>query len=169
MAAVFPNEDGRLVPIEALYTANCGGRTENNEEVFGGKAIPYLRAVACSPDRQSLDDRDIVSRRTRESLIGVDGRSVAHEVALLTVLGFSIPRRVTISYLSRTSDPDEVRSWIERTARLSQREKPSFARGDGTRLADFAHLVTASIYGEGRATTLLAPADVDYLLGGLRV
>ncbi len=169
MAAVFPNEDGKLVPIEALYTANCGGRTENNDEVFGGKPLPYLRGVACSPGRQSFAGRDIMSSRTREPLIGIDGRSVAREVALLSVLGFSIPRRVTGSYLSRSPDPDEVRSWIVQTARLTQREKPSFSRGDGTRLAEFARLVTASVYGEGRATTLLAPADVDYLLGGLRV
>jgi stage II sporulation protein D len=169
IAAVFPNEDGKLVPIEALYTANCGGRTENNDEVFGGKPLPYLRAVACSPGRQSFAGRDIMSSRTREPLIGIDGRSIAREVALLSVLGVSIPRRVTSIYLSRSPDPDEVRSWIEQTARLAQRERPSFTRGDGTRLAEFARLVTVSVYGEGRATTLLAPADVDYLLGGLRV
>jgi SpoIID/LytB domain protein len=169
IAAVFPSEDGQLVPIEALYTANCGGRTENNDEVFGGKPLPYLRAVACMPDGQSVVGRDIVSSRAREPLIGIDGRSISREVALLSVLGFSVPRRVTSSYLSRSPDPDEVRSWLEQTARLTQREKPSFTRGDGTRLADFARLVTVSVYGEGRAATLLAPADVDYLLGGLRV
>lgn len=169
IAAVFPNEDGKLVPIEALYTANCGGRTENNDEVFGGKPLPYLRAIACSPDRESFAGRDIRSSRVREPLIGIDGRSIAREVALLSVLGFSIPRRVTGNYLSRSPDPDEVRNWIEQTARLTQREKPSLERGDGTRLAEFARLVTVSVYGEGRASTLLAPADVDYLLGGLRV
>ena len=169
IAAVFPSEDGKLAPIEALYTANCGGRTENNDEVFGGKPLPYLRAVACAPDAQSVAGREIVSSRTRETLIGIDGRSISREVALLSVLGFSVPRRVTSSYLSRSPEPDEVRNWIEQTAQLNQREKPSFTRGDGTRLADFARLVNASVYGEGRAGTLLAPADVDYLLGGLRV
>ena len=169
IAAVFPNEDGKLTPIEALYTANCGGRTENNDEVFGSKPVPYLRAVACSPDRQSFGGRDIASGRTREPLIAIDGRSIAREVGLLSVLGFSLPRRVTSNYLSHTADPDEVRRWIEQTARLTQRAKPRFTGGDGTRLAEFAQLVTASVYGEGRANTLLAPADVDYLLGDIRV
>jgi stage II sporulation protein D len=169
LAAVFPNDDGKLVPIEALYTANCGGRTENNEEVFGGRALPYLRGVACSPDRQSFAGRDINSGRTPEPLVGIDGRSIAREVALLSVLGFSIPRRVTGGYLTRSPEPDEMRSWLEQTARLTHREKPSVARGDGARLAEFARLVAASVYGEGRASTLLAPADVEYLLGGLRV
>ena len=169
IAAVFTNAEGKLVPIEALYTANCGGRTENNDEVFGGKPVPYLRAVACSPDRQSFAGRDIASGRTPEPFIGADGRSIAREVGLLSVLGFSIPRRVTGSYLNRSPDPDEVAGWIEQTARLTQRERPGFARGEGTRLAEFARLVAVSVYGEGRASTLLAPADVDYLLSGLRV
>ena len=169
MVAVFPNEDGKLVPIEALYTANCGGRTENNDEVFGGKAVPYLRAVACAVDRQSFAAGDIVTSRTRESLTGIDGRSINREVGLLTVLGFSLPRRVTTSYLSRTIDRDEVRSWIEQAARLTQKDTAKVFRDDATRTAEFIRLVAVSVYGEGRASTLLAPADVDYLLGGLRI
>ena len=167
IAAVFENDDRRLVPIEALYTANCGGRTENNEEVFGGKPVPYLRAVSCSSDQQSFASRDLVSSRTRDALIGVEGRSIAREAGLLSVLGFSIPRRVTTSYLSKQLDSDEANSWIQQTARLTQRH--SSARTDGTRLAEFARLVAVSLYGEGRANTLLSPADIDYLLGGLRV
>lgn len=169
IAAVFPNEEGKLEPIEALYTANCGGRTENNEEVFGGKPMPYLRSVACSLDRQSLSGRDIVTNRTPEPLTGTDGRSIAREVALLSVLGFSLPRHTTASYLRGSADRDEVREWAYQTARFAGKEKPDSNRSDVTRLAEFARLAAASIYGEGRASTLLAPADVDYLLGSLRV
>lgn len=35
-------------PIQAFYSASSGGHTENNEYVFGGSAIPYLRGV-CDP------------------------------------------------------------------------------------------------------------------------
>jgi SpoIID/LytB domain protein len=34
--------------IEAFYTASSGGHTENNENVWGGSPIPYLRGV-CDP------------------------------------------------------------------------------------------------------------------------
>lgn len=169
MAAVFPNGDGKLTPIEALYTANCGGRTENNDEVFGGKPVPYLRAVACAPDGQSFTGRDIVSSRNLESLISFDGHSIGREVAVLDVLGFSLPRRVTTTYLSHSPDAVEIKSWIEQAARLAQRSLPSIPPGNATRLAEFARLVTTSVYGEGRASTLMAPADIDYVLGGLRV
>ncbi len=38
-------------PINALYTSTCGGHTENNDNVFEGAAVPYLRGVACKPER----------------------------------------------------------------------------------------------------------------------
>ncbi len=34
-------------PIEALYTASCGGHTENVEVPFPSKRAPYLRGVRC--------------------------------------------------------------------------------------------------------------------------
>jgi SpoIID/LytB domain protein len=40
--------DGQIItfggaPITAAYCGSCGGHTENNEDVWGGAAIPYLR------------------------------------------------------------------------------------------------------------------------------
>src|SRR5262249_19042760 len=64
---LYPDEEGKLEPIEALYTANCGGRTENNEVIFGGKSLPYLRSVTCQPDRQTMAGHEIVSNRSAES------------------------------------------------------------------------------------------------------
>ena len=168
IAAVFPNEDGRLTPIQALYTANCGGRTENNEEVFGGKALPYLRSVVCVPERQSLAGRDIVTTRTSEPLVGTEGLSIAREVALLSVLGLPLPHRVTSHYLRGAPDQDEVKSWAEQIARLSRKDYPVSARGDVTRLAEFARFVATSVYGEGQASARLSSHDVDYLLAGFR-
>jgi peptidoglycan hydrolase-like amidase len=168
IAAVFPNEDGRLTPIQALYTSNCGGRTENNEEVFGGKALPYLRSVVCVPERQSLAGRDIVTTRTGEPLVGTEGLSMAREVALLSVLGLPLPHRVTSHYLRDAPDQDEVKSWAEQIARLSRRDYPVPARGDVTRLAEFARLVATSVYGEGQAGARLSAGDVDYVLSGFR-
>lgn len=168
VVAMFPNADGKLVPIEAMYTANCGGRTENNEEVFGGTALPYLRGVACSPDARTLDAHELTTRRTVETLTGAEGRSIAREVGLLSVVGFALPRRPAGQYLRNSSDQGELRNWLDVLAQISQKEKPKLAP-DVTRLADFARAVAVSIYGEGRASTLLAPADVDYVLTGLPV
>src|SRR5207247_8194453 len=121
------------------------------------------------PERQPLAGRDIVTNRTIEPLIGPEGRLIARKVATLSVLGYSLPRRVTNNYLQGAPDREEVKSWIEQTSRLARRETPSFTRGDVTRLAEFARLVAASVYGEGRASLSLGPADIDYLLTGVRV
>lgn len=37
-------------PIQALYSSSSGGHTENNENVWGGTPIPYLRGVKDKPD-----------------------------------------------------------------------------------------------------------------------
>jgi len=169
IAVVFPNEDGKLVPIEALYTANCGGRTENNDEVFGGKPLPYLRAVSCAPDAEAIVVRDIVSNRSREPLSGTDGRPLAKEVGILSVLGFALPARLNSAYLNRTADSEEIKSWLTQIARLNRRTPKSLDRSDIVGLSEFAHLLGTALYGDGRAATLLAPADIDYLLGGIRV
>jgi len=170
IVASYQNDTGKLEPIQALYTTNCGGRTENNDEVFGGKALPYLRSVACVTDRQSLAGRDIVTTRTVEPVNGSDGRSLTREAALLTVLGFSLPRRAGSHYLRGAPDQDEVRGWTEHLARLTGRDKPGSARGgDVTKLTEFARLVAAAVYGEDRTSKVLASPDVDYLLAGLRV
>jgi SpoIID/LytB domain protein len=37
-------------PIQALYSSSSGGHTENNENVWGGSPLPYLRGVTDKPD-----------------------------------------------------------------------------------------------------------------------
>jgi stage II sporulation protein D len=37
-------------PIQALYSSSSGGHTENNENVWGGSPIPYLRGVVDGAD-----------------------------------------------------------------------------------------------------------------------
>ncbi|MFY9607662.1 MAG: SpoIID/LytB domain-containing protein [Blastocatellia bacterium] len=167
MIAVFIDGSGHAKPIQALYTANCGGRTENNEAVFGGAPLSYLRGVACAPDGVTAAVRDIATSRIVDRSTEIEDRSVLRSVGLLDVLGFHLPSRVTGSYLRSAPDQVEVTRWVERVARLTQKDKPSFERGDATRLPGFARLVASAVYGEGRASLLLPPADVDYLLAGL--
>jgi SpoIID/LytB domain protein len=42
-------------PIQALYSSSSGGHTENNENVWGGAPIRYLRGVRDRPDRVSAN------------------------------------------------------------------------------------------------------------------
>lgn len=42
-------------PIQALYSSSSGGHTENNEHVWGGTPLPYLRGVKDGPDSVSAN------------------------------------------------------------------------------------------------------------------
>ncbi len=42
-------------PIEALYSSSSGGYTENNENVWGGTPVPYLRGVKDPADDVSVN------------------------------------------------------------------------------------------------------------------
>jgi peptidoglycan hydrolase-like amidase len=168
IVALYTNDEGKLVPIDALYTANCGGRTENNEVIFGGKPLSYLRSVACQPDRQTLAGHDIVSNRTAESLVESEGRAVMRDIALLQVLGFLLPRKASNSYLRSAPDDGEMRNWMARAAELAGRDAPRMSK-DAARFGGFAVVLASALYGKGRASLLLTPADVDYLLAGLAV
>ena len=45
----------RRQPIQALYSSSSGGHTENNENVWGGTPIPYLRGVRDRADGVSAN------------------------------------------------------------------------------------------------------------------
>lgn len=165
VVAMYRDEDGRDSLIEALYTSTCGGRTENNEAIFLGKPLPYLRSVECAPDSQS--SREVKSNRQTEAIAAADGRLLAREIALMDVLGFSIPSRVTAQYLRAQADHNELFHWADQLAALARRNRPRPPRSDATRLPAFASLIASALYGESRATVLLSSADIEYILAGL--
>ena len=165
--AAHLDEQGKARPIEALYMSTCGGQTEDNELIFGGKPVSYLRSVVCSPDRRSLAGSDLVSGRTVEPLLSGDGRRLAREVALLDVLEFDVAHRMTARRLGDEADERELKKWLEQTARVMQKPAPRDLPDDITRLGGFARALASIFYGEGHARLMLAPADADYLLAGL--
>lgn len=58
-------------PIIAAYCGSCGGHTDNNEDVWGGAAIPYLRGRAdsyCSKSPRYLTTKEISVRDLADKL-----------------------------------------------------------------------------------------------------
>src|SRR5205085_7646277 len=87
---------------------------------------------------------------------------------LLQVLGFLLPRKASNNFVRSAPDDGEMRSWMARAAELAGRDATRMTK-EATRLGGFALLLASALYGEGRASLLLTPADVDYLLAGLAV
>jgi peptidoglycan hydrolase-like amidase len=164
IVATAPGVDGKPAPIDAMYSANCGGHTENNEDVFGGETRSYLRGVACEVDRAALIGRELNTGRLPAPLTDSAGRSVTREAALLQVLGFALPQQINSRYLAAPADASDLRSWSDRASRTVGQTAPPF-NGSNT-LAAFAELAASSVYGEGRASVLMPPADASYVLSG---
>jgi stage II sporulation protein D len=112
------NEYGKAYPIEALYTADCGGRTENNENIFANRAIAYLRSVDCPLDNDLPSGREILSSAKIESITEPFGHSLARDLALLNVLGFNLPNKLDNDYLRGSVDKNELQAWAETASKL---------------------------------------------------
>ncbi len=83
-------------PIQAYYSSSSGGHTENNENVFGGSALPYLRGVCDTGDyfggenphanwTVSYDSDDVQSRL----------REAGHSVGTIKQISYLQPRGVS--------------------------------------------------------------------------
>ncbi len=63
-------------PIDPVYHASCGGRTENSEDVWKF-AVPYLRSVACPYDAAPEPERRVtLTLRQVERALGADLRAL---------------------------------------------------------------------------------------------
>ena len=151
-------------PINALYTSTCGGRTEAAENIFD-KAVPYLVGRECGVEgRAEFAPFIIKTSREPAELREEKNLPLARDLAVLALQNFgSLPARVSDSWLETAVTTAEVRSWLASTARLA-RQPPQPVGEDVNRPGPFATALSAAVYGESRADTLLNNIDVDYYL-----
>jgi stage II sporulation protein D len=95
-------------PIRAYYTSTCGGHTEEGGAIFDDDA-PYLRGVACLPERAS---RHTV-RTAAVPPPGVPGQA-ARDVALLEALGVVSGAEADPERLHGAASEAEVGDWTSR-------------------------------------------------------
>ena len=150
-------------PINALYTSTCGGRTENSENIFND-AIPYLRGRECAAEGATLDRFVIKTTREPAELRDDDNVPLARDVSLLLTQNFgTLHQPVSDSWLSGDATVSEVRNWLANVARVARQITPPTS-DDANRPPAFATALSAAVFGESRAGTLLNNADADYLL-----
>ena len=150
-------------PINALYTSTCGGRTEDSEKIFN-EAVPYLRARECAAEGATFDRFVIKTSRAPAELQDDANVLLARDVSLLFTQNFGTLReRVSDSWLSADATVAEVQNWLANVARVARQTMPIIA-ADVNRPPAFATALSAAVFGESRAGTLLNDADADYLL-----
>jgi stage II sporulation protein D len=152
------------VPINALYTSTCGGRTEDAENIFGGPPVPYLRGRECALEsREHFAPFNVRTARELPSVKLAEHATAPRDAALLSANGFNIPARLGDEWLAGFVAVDELRELLGRVATLAH--QPSlYITTEATRPGGFATALAAALDGESRGATLLNSADVQYLL-----
>lgn len=156
MAATY-----RGMPIDALYTSTCGGHTEDGENIFEGESLPYLRGVACTPERSAWS-----SLHTKASPVWpAEEEGLNRDAALLAALGVLEPKAYSAGYLKGAASDTELRGWTTKLVGVLRRpECESKLSSPITRRGGlFRHLVDSLCWAE-RGERLLSPGDTDYLL-----
>ena len=152
----------RGMPIDALYTSTCGGHTEDGENIFEGESLPYLRGVACVPERSTWS-----SLHTKSSPVWpAEEEGLNRDAALLAALGVLEPKAYFRRLPRRRQPPrPSCRGWITRLVGVLRRpECESKAASSITRRGGFFRHLVSSLCWEERGERLLSPGDTDYLL-----
>jgi stage II sporulation protein D len=145
--------------IIALYTATCGGHTEDGKGVFPEHDEPYLKGVPCYAEEAAMATlRATIEGRPMPKLLDETGKDVTRDWALLVAAGVV------------TSRPPErlsgalLREWSRALARLSGREPADGLAPDVATLGAAARVLLDDMGWSDRADLLLDAADLPALL-----
>jgi stage II sporulation protein D len=166
-------------PINALYTSTCGGRTENYENMFSGKPVPYLRSVSCAPDLAVDEAQGEIRGRTKRNENGttsaVDGDEkdtvLNHEQAMLVLAGVLNEEEVSDEYMASEPESREIEQWVARVAELTKRRSNARSRPPEpgpVRMVGFAVYLADTIFGKDASDVMISSADARYYLANFR-
>ncbi|MFO7733922.1 MAG: SpoIID/LytB domain-containing protein [Candidatus Aminicenantes bacterium] len=147
--------------INALYTSTCGGKTENAENVFGGRPVPYLKSVECSTDNQP---EWLLESKRPVVPIFVDGRNASLDAALLVSLGVIPVGPAPVDFRQDTSF-DEGLEWARDTLKFLGIRAEGFDPAPvPLNFGNLARLLVEAFGWKDRTERLLLQTEVDFLL-----
>jgi len=151
--------------INALYTSTCGGMTEDAQNVFSGRPLPYLKSTACVHEKQS---EWILETSVEYPGLSLKGRDILPEVFPLLATGIVIPDYHT-DFFSEPVSGHEIAECLERVL-IFKRINQGIFRADEVgekNTFDFISLgqLVVDFFGwQEKAVNLVLPSEVDYLL-----
>jgi len=154
--------------IDALYTSTCGGRTEDAENVFLGRSLPYLRSTECVYEKQ----RDWPVKAGRAlSPVYIQGENIGPPLASLISLGI-IPHDERTPRYSESISRAEAVDWIGRAGTVLGKPASRLEEnGDADRsltAADFIGLVVDTFEWRERIDNLFLEKEEEFILDGKR-
>jgi len=154
-------------PIDALYTATCGGHTEDAKEIFPEQSAPYLVGVPCRAENEALArTRRVVKGASPAAVATESGEDVTRDAFLLEasgVFGASASDHLGRD-LAKSVTAKTLRAWTSALARLAGRPEPSGAPIEPSTLSKAALALTRDLGWSDRAEVLLTDADLDAVL-----
>ena len=146
-------------PIIALYTATCGGHTEDGKGVFPEHDEPYLKGVPCRAEEAAMASlRATITGRAIPKLVDATGKDVTRDWALLAsagVVAVRPPERLSGSLL---------REWTRALARLSGLAPAEGLVPEIATLGDAAEMLLDDLGWTPRAELLIDAPDLPALL-----
>ena len=103
--------DGK--PINALFTAFCGGHTEDVEHVFSGDPVPYLRGVPCEGGQEDWNEIRFLSTWQPPFTASPYYRRIYLGLARLMALG--ILQKEHLEQLNQPATPETASLLLTRT------------------------------------------------------
>jgi stage II sporulation protein D len=154
-------------PIDALYTATCGGHTEDAKEIFPEQAAPYLVGVPCRAEAEALArTRRILTGASPIAIVTETGEDVTREAWLLEasgVFGATSPERL-VKVLDKPVNAATLRAWTTALARVAGRPAPTAPPVEPSTLAKAALALAQDLGWTERTDVLLTDADLDAVL-----
>ncbi len=154
-------------PIDALYTATCGGHTEAAKEIFPEQAAPYLVGVPCRAEDQALARTRGVLKGSTPVVVETEfGEDVTRDVGLLEVAGVfgALPREQLAKVLHKPVKADTLRAWTTELARLAGRPAPTQPPIEPKTMGKTALALALDLGWKERSEVLLAEGDLDAVL-----
>jgi len=151
-------------PIVALYTATCGGHTEDGAAIFPEHSETYLTGVPCRAEGEALaSHRGVVTGRRLVPLSDETGAEVTRDWALLAAAGVVDPSVTKQTALSAPTGT-ELRAWSSALSRLAGRPAPKGPVRDVSTLGLAATALLEETGWVERAAVLLSADDLTALL-----
>jgi stage II sporulation protein D len=154
-------------PIDALYTATCGGHTEDAKEIFPEQAAPYLVGVPCRAEDQALARTRRLIRGASPLAVATEyGEDVTRDVWVLDaagVFGRQGAERL-VKELGKPVKAATLRAWTAELAKLAGRPAPSRPPIEPSTMPKAALALVTDLGWTDRAQVLLADADLEAVL-----
>jgi stage II sporulation protein D len=150
--------------INALYMSTCGGLTEDVENVFAGKPVPYLKSTECIYDK--APEWTIEGGGSLKPVLSA-GQDISAGLAGLISLDI-IPAGPGPSYFDEPCPIAEAAAWTKRALQLAGKSGPDIAaEGSALDVGELARLFVGAFGWQSHIDNLLLPSEVDHALKDL--